>query len=126
MTIEQLQNNIEGLKNLEAVDGLELFKKYINDVLLPALEELKYYKESSLRPAVKYLSADIDEQIEHLQSEFKEMINEKGKNNENMAMEVVDIQMSCETLLAIMGYSQIERMDLRKEVIRKNENRGYY
>ena len=95
-------------------------------MLLPALEELKHYKESSLRPAVKYLSADIDEQIEHLQSEFKEMINEKGKNNKNMAMEVVDIQMSCETLLAIMGYSQIERMDLRKEVIRKNENRGYY
>lgn len=126
MTIEQIQNNIEGLKKLEPVDGLELFKKYINDVLLPALEELKAYKESSLRPAVKYLSADIDGQIEHLQSEFQEMINEKGKNNKNMAMEVVDIQMSCETLLAIMGYSQIERMDLRKEVIRKNENRGYY
>lgn len=45
MTLEQIQNNIEGLKKLEPVDGLELFKKYINDVLLPALEELKTYKE---------------------------------------------------------------------------------
>jgi hypothetical protein len=80
MTTEQIKNNIEGLRKLGATEGLEVAKKYIDDILLPALEELKEYKESSLRPAIKYLNNDIDTQIEYIKSEVQEMINEKGKN----------------------------------------------
>ena len=42
------------------------------------------------------------------------------------ALELIDIQTSCESLLHLLGYRERSRRELRKQVIAKNAERGYY
>lgn len=101
------------------------------------LQELKNRRESDLRPCDKFLKAYSNEQFSHIEQEFKEVkyalhdvysVGEhiNGKEKEHLAEELVDLQMSCETMLAILGLGEQQRRDVRKKVIEKNRKRGYY
>jgi len=105
------------------------------------LDELTERRESDLRPATAFLNNVEYTQIGHLKSEVLELelawdkclwdrqgeyAENDAKNDLAMNMEIVDIQMSAETLLAIRGLDEQQRRDLRKKVIEKNRVRGYY
>ena len=90
---------------------------------------------SSLRPANKFLSNTPGQQWSHIVSEISEAQEVlcfdylPAKSPTALAMladEIVDIQMSCETLLAILGLDEQQRNDARRRVIAKNKARGYY
>lgn len=118
----------------------KLMKIYSNDIsLLGALQELSQRRESELRPATKFLDNEIVKQMNHIESEFSEVkiefyimidyryeTNERKKAIENLISELVDLQMSCETMLAVMGLDRQQRMESRRKVIEKNAKRGYY
>ena len=91
------------------------------------LIELRDRRESELRPATKYLSNTIMQQFSHINSEVFELKCALFGENENATFdEIVDIQMSCETLLTILGADEQQRMEARRRVIAKNKARGYY
>lgn len=84
-------------------------------------------RESELRPATKYLTVSPHEQFEHVKSELNEIAAELEIGNTiNLAMEIVDLQMSAETLLAVLPLDEGERNEVRRKVIAKNAVRGYY
>lgn len=95
------------------------------------LTELRDRRESELRPATKFLYNTPGKQMMHIYSEIAESDNElylyrqHGKT-ERLAEELIDLQMSCETLLAILGLDEQQRNDARRQVIAKNAARGYY
>jgi vacuolar-type H+-ATPase subunit I/STV1 len=98
------------------------------------LTELKQRRESELRPADKFLGATANEQWEHLVSEVGESTNELVKVIDfslkdaipRAVEEIIDIQMSCETLIAILGLDEQQRMEARRKVVEKNRARHYY
>lgn len=92
-----------------------------------------------LRPATKFLNAHFFDQFYHVESELHEVHNayidyrtcsdgdeDEKRRLHKVAEELVDVQMSCETALAILGLTEAERDDVRRQVISKNEARGYY
>ncbi|WP_040683200.1 hypothetical protein [Thermosinus carboxydivorans] len=89
-----------------------------------------------LKPATKFIKNSPIEQFNHILSEvaeahFELLLSSKEKNadkNTNivLARELVDIQVSCETMLACLGYNDEERDKLRRHVYEKNKARGYY
>lgn len=103
----------------------------IADQMHTWLSELNDLRESSLRPAAKYVKINtLCEQMKHLTSEFKEVEHEYwhfDKDHEPLLREeLVDLQMSAETMLAILGLNEQQRREARKKVIAKNAARGYY
>lgn len=99
---------------------------------LPFLQELRQRRSSALIPAVKYLTNTVDQQFGHLEGEIREVRKEvalcktnKSTTVDRIAEELVDVQMSAETMLEILGFCEEERMELRKSVIKKNKDRGY-
>ena len=95
--------------------------------VLPLLQELQDRRSSDLRPCDKFLNKKAWEQFDHIVSELVEVDEEfMSFNEERIAEEVVDVQMSCETLLAIIGLDEQQRRDMRRKVIAKNEARQYY
>ena len=93
------------------------------------LTELRDRRESELRPATKFLGNSIHEQMSHLLSEFDEVMVEYGwtiTNEQRFAEELIDLQMSCETMLAILDLNEQQRNEARRKVIAKNTERGYY
>lgn len=98
-----------------------------------ALKELKERRESSLRPATKFVNENsMFIQMNQISQEFREVtrevaaiFNEAG-NCENLIMELVDLQTACETMLAILGLDESQRQEARRKVIAKNQSRGYY
>jgi hypothetical protein len=106
--------------------------------LLILLHELKTRRESDLRPANKFLTNTVDKQIAHIRQEFNEMLEAKYNWQVNtdpdrtqallyhFATEIVDMQSSGETLLAMIGYDEFGRQKLRRDVIAKNTKREYY
>lgn len=121
--------------------------------VISLLQELKARRESDLRPATKFLTATLDEQMVSLTEEYAEVYKafENYTNNvvtdvsevedeamyevfaaedaaikDQLAEELVDLQTTCETMLAIMGLSEQQRREVRQKVIEKNLNRGYY
>lgn len=103
------------------------------------LVELKQRRESTLRPADKYLTNTIPMQLDHIESELTEVKQELYKFNDpnvgplefcniksNLCVELVDLQMSCETMLAVLGLDEQERMEVRRMVVKKNAERDYY
>jgi anaerobic glycerol-3-phosphate dehydrogenase len=94
------------------------------------LTELGQRRESDLRPANKFLRNSKLGQFAHMANELIE-INDELFNNSNIDIEkvteeIVDLQMSCETMLAIFGLDEQQRMSARRKVVEKNEKRGYY
>lgn len=105
--------------------------------MLLAFKELKQRRESALRPANKYLANSPTKQLLHILSEVWEIGKawvtwKRAKHPEtsvskwHLAEELVDLQMSCETMLTILGLNKQERNDIRRMVIAKNAARGYY
>ncbi len=95
------------------------------------LTDLKTRYQSDLRPAYKYLGNSPGKQLVHVLSEVVEVSVEflkyRFRRRNKLAEEIVDLQMSCETLLAIIGvYWSADRNYLRRMVIAKNEARHYY
>lgn len=87
-------------------------------------QQLQQIKESNLRPADKYLKNLPNEQFRHMDSELREI--EDADDVDHVIEEVVDLQMSCETMLAVLGLNEKQRREARLKVIEKNEKRGYY
>ena len=82
-----------------------------------------------LKPATKFVrQLSLTEQIAKIHSEYLEVmsavIHNEGKAR--IAEELVDIQEACETAMAILGLSEVERQNVRKKVLCKNASRGYY
>ena len=104
------------------------------------LIELKQRRDSDLRPADKFLGSSMSQQWFHVTTEYREIehelvkyLRQKDFNNIraeqsklNTVEELIDLQMSCETMLAILGLDEEQRREARIKVIEKNEARGYY
>lgn len=97
------------------------------------LQELKECRESSLRPATKFVNENsMFTQMNQISQEFREVAKEVEKifdgegNNDDLIMELIDLQTACETELAILGLDESQRMQARRKVIAKNQARGYY
>ena len=115
----KLDNTIEIIANSPGTD--------LMTTVLEFLIELKKRRKSALRPADKYLSNTPEQQFDHLKFELAEIeVELKNGNVRNLAMEIVDLQMSAETLLAVLPLDEQERNKVRRRVIRKNAKRGYY
>lgn len=89
----------------------------------------------TLKPAKKFINnTTLEEQFDHIAEElqeaeealfdFKERYT-KPRTLYHLAEEICDIQMACETFLAILGLNEIERDRARLKVIAKNIARGY-
>ena len=87
-----------------------------------------------LKPAAKFLINSPAKQLRHVLSEVVEVvwafiiwkITKNSYDAYMLALELVDLQMSCETLLAILGYKENDRVWLRDVIERNNDRRGYY
>lgn len=97
------------------------------------LQELKQRRKYDLRPADKFLGNSRLEQYMHIDSELKEVRTamndyalEYTDTLDNLIEELIDLQMSCETMLAILGLDEQQRREARSRVIEKNRLRGYY
>jgi len=82
-------------------------------------------------PATKFLKNNPAVQFDHLCSEWEEVNDEwmkmrLGVKPVKLAEELVDLQMSAETMLAVLGLNEKGRETMRKSVIAKNAARGYY
>ena len=82
---------------------------------------------SGLKPATKAASRSYSQQLAKIEEEYGEVIEAytDGEPKERLAEELVDLQVACETMLAIMGYTDDDRQRIRKMVTEKNRSRGY-
>ena len=82
---------------------------------------------SGLKPATKAASRSYSQQLAKIEEEYGEVIEAytDGEPKERLAEELVDLQVACETMLAIMGYTDDDRQRIRKMVTEKNRARGY-
>lgn len=80
-----------------------------------------------LKPAMKAASRSYSQQLAKIEEEYREVIEAytDGEPKERLAEELVDLQVACETMLAIMGYTDDDRQRIRKMVTEKNRARGY-
>ena len=80
-----------------------------------------------LKPATKAASRSYSQQLAKIEEEYGEVIEAytDGEPKERLAEELVDLQVACETMMAIMGYTDDDRQRIRKMVTEKNRARGY-
>ena len=116
------------LKNLNQLPKEMLNPRQV--AMQKILRELKQYRESSLRPATKFVNQRMELQLAKLDEEVKEvhaeLVDDGNYIVPSLARELADVQMVCETILAHMGLNEQQRIDVRKQVIEKNRARGYY
>jgi len=125
--MDKLDEHIIKCKSIENIFGGE-------STIASWLIELKQRREADLRPADKFLSATVNKQYEHIVSEIGEASVELVKVVDfdlideipRAVEELIDVQMSCETMIAILGLNEQQRREARCKVIEKNEARGYY
>ena len=113
----------------ELIEGCKEFDNGNIDELAVLLTELKQRRESDIRPADKFLVNSIEQQLTHMESEMAKIEEEFlccDIDIEKTVEEVIDLQMSCCTMLAILGLDEQQRMESRRKAIEKNEKRGYY
>jgi len=80
-----------------------------------------------IKPCNKFVNNSPRKQFLHLISEVMEVAWSLAKGDYAAASEeVVDIQVSCATLLACMGLTTRDRARLEREVWMKNSKRRYY
>lgn len=82
--------------------------------ILRFLTELRDRRESALRLATAFTKVMPDNQMEHIYSELAEVDNElwlykQNGKTDRLAEELVDLQMSCETMLPILGLDEQQR-----------------
>lgn len=131
--IQKLINGWGNKPTSELVEELDnkfdnLFLSLVADRLEKQEKELKQRRESDLRPATKFENLDIEECVcnKVLEEFFEVYAACRDGNNVNLAEELVDLQMVCETSLWRLGLDENQRMEARKAVIKKNQERGYY
>ncbi len=98
------------------------------------LQELKQRRESSLRPATKFVKSTLFQHNDKLIEEFDEVQaafydyteDSLEKDKEHLIEEIIDLQFAAETWLAGLGLDEKQRMQARRKVIAKNQTRGYY
>jgi len=80
-----------------------------------------------IKPCYKFTGNSPMKQFLHMLSEVCEVAWSLAKGDYAAASEeVVDIQVSCATLLACMGYNLRDRARIEHEVWLKNSKRRYY
>ena len=81
-----------------------------------------------MKPCLFYAESSVWRQTLHILQEVWEVTKELARGDyERAAEEIADVQVSCETLLYIIGYqSESERNRIRNQVDRKNALRGYH
>ena len=79
-----------------------------------------------MKPCLAYADNSLPRQILHILCEVWEVVKELARGDyERAGEELADVQVSCETLLYILGYqSESERERIRAGVDRKNALRG--
>lgn len=85
--------------------------------------------DSDLKPAARGIRPkEFYGQIEKLREELTEVIEawNEGQGRGRVAEELADLQQACETAMAMLGLSEVERQNVRKKVLLKNASRGYY
>jgi hypothetical protein len=93
------------------------------------LVELEQRRKSDLRPADKFLNNTLKQQLEHMESELEEIKGEiiESIDDDDLAIEIIDLQMSCQTMLeGPLDLTTDYIAYLRRKVIEKNRERGYY
>lgn len=88
----------------------------------------KAHTETELKPATHFLHLGKARQIDKIVEECEEIVQawNDGERIERIAEEVADLQQACETMLAMLGYTEEQRKNIRMSVIEKNSRRGYY
>ncbi len=85
--------------------------------------------KSDLKPAARGIRPkEFYGQIEKLREELAEVVEawNDGQGKGRIAEELADLQQACETAMAMLGLSEVERQNVRKKVLLKNASRGYY
>lgn len=85
--------------------------------------------DSDLKPAARGIRPkEFYGQIEKLREELTEVVEawNEGQGRGHIAEELADLQQACETAMAMLGLSELERQNVRKKVLLKNASRGYY
>lgn len=115
--------------------NLDVISERNHRKMLGIVTELKERRESSLRPATKFVGYySFEEQLEHVKSEIKEIeeaykVYESNQTQENFIKcldEITDAQHSLQTLKAIYCTSRNGDRASHVRVIEKNQARGYY
>ena len=121
--VEFIERQFKEYKNVPSLeDVVNGSRQYIE-----WLTELRDRRESDLRPSTRFLSNNPSQQFSHIESEVFEVECALYYDNRvEFINELVDVQMSCETMLAILGLDEQQRMEARRRVIAKNKARGYY
>lgn len=99
--------------------------EHVEDGIRELLLELQDLRSAELRPATKFLGNTKYQQYGHISEEYIEVANSL-EDEQHLIEELIDLQMSCETMLAILGFDEEARRGLCRQVIAKNEARGYY
>lgn len=96
--------------------------------IIRPIVELLDLRESEPRPAVKFIHDGLPVQLKKLKEEYGEVVQayEMGESRDRLTEELADLQMVCETIMATVGLSVIQRRRIRRLVITKNMARGYY
>ena len=84
--------------------------------------------EKELKPATRFLGLSFPDQLKKIHDEYQEVISAymDKEGRERITEELVDMQESIETALAILGLTEEERREARRKVIAKNSKREYY
>lgn len=113
-------------------DGYDAALKNIRDVAekcaIGGPKKSEQPEEKQLRPAVRFLHQSKARQIDKIVEECEEVVQawNDGERVERIAEEVADLQQACETMLAMLGYTEEQRKNIRLKVVEKNSRRGYY
>lgn len=96
--------------------------------IIRPIVELIDLRESEPRPAVKFIRDGLPVLLKKLKEEYGEVVQayEVGESRDRLTEELADVQMVCETIMAAVGLTVIQRRRIRRLVIAKNMVRGYY
>jgi hypothetical protein len=132
--VEKMLNaNLEGMRKFN--DG---YREGFADGYDAALERAREVAEKynlgvelhvkELQPATRFINLSFPDQLKKINDEYQEVISaymdKEGK--ERIAEELVDMQEAIETALAILGLTEEQRKEARRNVVMKNSMRGYY
>lgn len=94
------------------------------DVVIKAAEKQIRSESMNIKPTTKFLNNTPERQLNHMTEEMGEIAKAlRNGDIENAREEIADLQLSCETLMCILGGNGEEERD---KAIQKNRERGYY
>ena len=128
--VDQYQKYAEGQKEGfekgydRAIQDMQgILKKYHIGAEKPSITE-----EKELKPAIRFLNQPEKKLLDKIVEEVDEVLEayNDGESKRRIAEEVADVQEACETYLAKLGFTEEERRQIRRDVIKKNTDRDYY